>query len=92
MCCITPSFKTAWRFAAFSMAREADVELMKNKNAEIHSPAGVLRTAGGGILGLADNFCHGRRPVGKTTNAYVMRCHASKANVKTVNFVFSIDI
>ena len=31
MCCITPSFKTAWRFAAFSMAREADVELIKNK-------------------------------------------------------------
>ena len=31
MCCITPSFKTAWRFAAFSMAREADVELIKTQ-------------------------------------------------------------
>lgn len=56
MCCITPSFKTAWRFAAFSMAREADVELIKNKNAEIHSPAGVALNCRRGNIGLSRYF------------------------------------
>ena len=31
-------FKTAWRFAAFSMAREAEAELMKNKTIQKYIP------------------------------------------------------